>query len=64
MLEAGTWRSAFIAAATDWQLVLPPATDWQLVPIRAATPGDDAEPIRKPVSVIAFVPVLNGLGGR
>jgi len=51
-LEAGTWRSAFIAAATGRQLAAN----------CAATPADDAEPIHKSRSVIAFTPALNGAG--
>jgi hypothetical protein len=51
-LEASTWRSGFIAAATDRQLAA----------IRATTPADDAEPMHKSGSVIAFIPAPNGAG--
>jgi hypothetical protein len=51
-LRAGTRRRAVIAAATERQ----PAAIW------AATPADDAEPMHKPGSVIAFTPALNGAG--
>ena len=51
--EAGTWRSAFIAAATDRQLAA----------IRAATPADDADPMHKSERHRIYPQRSMGLGG-